>query len=64
MLEGQYIFTIRQCPVGVCRNLQTIIQFTRSSGEVVWRCANRVEHGKGICHSFLTLPEQKVIELL
>ena len=24
-------------------------RITRPSGEVVWRCANRVEHGKRIC---------------
>lgn len=39
-------------------------RITRSSGEVVWRCANRVEHGKVICHDSPTLPEQKVIEIL
>lgn len=39
-------------------------RITHSSGEVVWRCANRVEHGKAICHNSPTIPEQKVIELL
>ena len=36
-------------------------RITRSSGEVVWRCANRVEHGKQFCKSSPTITEQEVI---
>ena len=36
-------------------------RITRPSGEVVWRCANRVEHGKQFCKSSPTITEQKVI---
>ena len=33
-------------------------RITRPSGEIVWRCANRVEHGKRICkHSPSILEE-------
>ena len=36
-------------------------RITRPSGEVVWRCANRVEHGKQFCKSSPTITEQEVI---
>lgn len=39
-------------------------RITRSLGEIVWRCANRVEHGKEICRSSPSIPESSVIELL
>ncbi len=32
-------------------------QITRPSGEVVWRCANKVEHGKKICKNAPSLSE-------
>ena len=32
-------------------------RITRPSGEVVWRCANRVEHGKKICRHSPSIPE-------
>lgn len=32
-------------------------RITRPTGEVVWRCANRVEHGKRICKHSPSLPE-------
>ncbi len=35
-------------------------RITRSSGEIVWRCANRVEHGKLYCQESPTISEQKV----
>ena len=35
-------------------------RITRPSGEIVWRCANRVEHGKQYCQESPTIPEQKV----
>ena len=36
-------------------------RITRPSGEVVWRCANRVEHGKQFCKSSPTITEKEVI---
>ena len=36
-------------------------RITRPSGEVVWRCANRVEHGRQFCKSSPTITEQEVI---
>lgn len=43
---------------GECgRNYRRI---TRSSGEVVWRCANRVEHGKRFCKHSSSIPEQRI----
>ena len=36
-------------------------RITRPSGEVVWRCASRVEHGKQFCKSSPTITEQEVI---
>lgn len=35
-------------------------RITRPSGEVVWRCANRVEHGKRICRRAPTIPEERL----
>ncbi len=35
-------------------------RITRPSGEVVWRCANRVEYGKQYCKESPTISEQKV----
>lgn len=35
-------------------------RITRPSGEVVWRCANRVEHGKRFCKNSPSVAEQKV----
>ena len=43
---------------GECgRNYRRI---TRPSGKVVWRCANRVEHGKRFCKHSLSIPEQQI----
>ena len=35
-------------------------RITRASGEVTWRCANRVEHGKELCKESPTLKERDV----
>ena len=35
-------------------------RITRPSGEVVWRCANRVEHGKRFCKHSPSVPEQQI----
>ncbi len=35
-------------------------RITRLSGEVVWRCANRVEHGKRFCKYSPSVAEQEV----
>lgn len=43
---------------GECgRNYRRI---TRTSGEVVWRCANRVEHGKRFCKHSPSILEQQI----
>ena len=43
---------------GECgRNYRRI---TRPSGEVVWRCANRVEYGKRFCKHSPSIPEQQI----
>ena len=43
---------------GECgRNYRRI---TRPSGEVVWRCANRVEHGQRFCKHSPSIPEQQI----
>lgn len=34
-------------------------RITRPSGEVVWRCANRVEHGKKFCKHSPTIPKKQ-----
>jgi site-specific DNA recombinase len=39
-----------------CRRL------TRRHGEIVWRCANRVEHGNRICKTSPTVMEYRVME--
>lgn len=39
-------------------------RITRSGGEVVWRCANRVEHGKAYCKDSVTVPDATVKEFL
>lgn len=45
---------------GECgRNYRRI---TRPSGEVVWRCANRVEHGKRFCKYSPSISEQQIKE--
>lgn len=35
-------------------------RITRPSGEIVWRCANRVEHGKKFCKNSSSVAEQAV----
>lgn len=35
-------------------------RITRPSGEIVWRCSNRVKHGKAICHHAPSLPEKEL----
>ena len=35
-------------------------RITRPSGNVVWRCANRVEHGKRFCKHSPSIPEQQI----
>lgn len=37
---------------------------TRPSGEIVWRCANRVEHGKRICKHSPSISEERIKEEL
>lgn len=39
-------------------------RITRDVGEVVWRCANRVEHGKEICKHSSTVTEETVISFI
>jgi len=39
-------------------------RITRPSGEVVWRCANRVEHGKRFCKHSPSILEETVKEIL
>lgn len=39
-------------------------RITRPSGEVVWRCANRVEHGKAFCKGSPSLPEQVIKDVI
>lgn len=39
-------------------------RITRPSGEVVWRCANRVEHGHDICRHSPSIPEADVIDFI
>jgi hypothetical protein len=36
----------------------------RASGEIVWRCANRVEHGSRICKSSPTITEEEAIRFV
>lgn len=37
-------------------------RITRPSGEIVWRCANRVEHGKRICKHSPSISEVQLKE--
>lgn len=47
---------------GECgRNYRRI---TRPSGEVVWRCANRVEHGKCFCKHSPSVPERQIKDII
>ena len=47
---------------GECgRNYRRI---TRPSGEVVWRCANRVEYGKRYCKHSPSIPEQQIKDII
>ena len=39
-------------------------RITRPSGEVVWRCANKVEHGKDICKSASAVSENYIKQML
>lgn len=39
-------------------------RITRPSGEVVWRCANRVEHGKKFCKHSPSIPEEMIKEAI
>lgn len=39
-------------------------RITRPSGEVIWRCANKVEHGKKICKSAPSISEDTIKENL
>jgi hypothetical protein len=39
-------------------------RITRPTGEIVWRCANRVEHGNDICKQSPSIPEACVISFL
>lgn len=39
-------------------------RITRPSGEIVWRCANRVEHGKRICKHSPFISEERIKEEL
>ena len=35
-------------------------RYTRSNGAVVWRCANRIEHGSAICKDSPAIPEEEL----
>lgn len=39
-------------------------RITRPSGEIVWRCANRVEHGKKFCKHSPSIAEEQVKKLI
>ena len=39
-------------------------RLTKHSGEVVWRCANRVEHGNRICKTAPTITENSMCQFL
>ncbi len=39
-------------------------RITRPSGEVVWRCASRVEHGKKFCQNSPSIPEEDIKEAI
>ncbi|MEA4893502.1 MAG: recombinase family protein [Peptococcaceae bacterium] len=52
----------------VCAECGGVYWRIRPSGEIVWRCSNRVKHGKDICQHSPSLPEselkQAVCEML
>lgn len=39
-------------------------RITRPSGEIVWRCASRVDHGKKFCKHSPSISEEKIKELI
>lgn len=39
-------------------------RITRPSGEIVWRCASRVEHGKKFCQHSPSISEDGIKEVL
>lgn len=39
-------------------------RITRPSGEIVWRCTNRVEHGKKFCKHSPSISEERIKELI
>lgn len=39
-------------------------RITKQDGAIVWRCANRVEHGKRICRHSPTVSEASILEIL
>lgn len=39
-------------------------RITRPSGEIVWRCANRVEHGKMFCKHSPSVSEERIKDLI
>ena len=39
-------------------------RITRPSGEIIWRCANRVEHGKKFCQHSPSVSEDKIKKAL
>lgn len=39
-------------------------RITRPSGEIVWRCASRVEHGKKFCQHSPSISEDRIKEVL
>lgn len=39
-------------------------RITRVGGEIVWRCANRVEHGKAYCKNSVTVTDAAVKKFL
>lgn len=48
----------------VCRECgRNYRRITRHDDVVVWRCANRIEHGSRICKNFRTLKESEIVDL-
>ena len=39
-------------------------RITRPSGEIVWRCASRVEYGKKFCKHSPSIPEEKIKKVI
>ena len=39
-------------------------RISRPSGEMVWRCASRVEHGKTFCKHSPSIPEEKIKKVI